>query len=531
MGPLFWKRSELLFLIFYAVTFYALVIQRSLHLSHDHSRNLYGLHRGWMFNRLNDLSDSQWRNFRENLPILSFVLGFFTFGAITLRSKFCLKGREMSIVWFSISLGYILYLHGACVVFILSIASVNYFLAKIFAKSKYYPCVLWIFNVSILILNRIYEGYSFSLFGKRWAYLDNYRGSFRWHICFNLVVLRMISFGCDYYLARKETQFDQKKHIADCSICSSGNTCYHIIQERSLNISQYSFSTYLAYILYAPLYIAGPIVSFNAFASQLNVPQKNYSVRDMAFYGLRWVFCLVLMETMTHFFYYNAFANSGLWRQLSPLEIFIIGYGVINFIWLKFLLIWRYFRFWSLVAGIETIENMPNCINNCYSLETFWKSWHASFNKWIVRYMYIPLGGSQKKLYNVWIIFTFVALWHDLEWKLISWAWLTCVFLIPEILIKSSVASFKSRSATEKLVLRELRAVAGTITIACLMVANLVGYVIGPSGTSWMISRLVKKDGFPLLGFIFLSFYVAVKLMFHIRDAKKISSKYKPAVA
>lgn len=33
-----------------------------------------------------------------------------------------------------------------------------------------------------------------------------------------------------------------------------------------------------------------------------------------------------------------------------------------------------------------------------------------------IRYVYIPLGGSQKKLLNVWVVFTFVAVWHDLEW-------------------------------------------------------------------------------------------------------------------
>ncbi|KAG0454480.1 hypothetical protein HPP92_023772 [Vanilla planifolia] len=419
------------------------------------------------------------------------------------------------------SFGYLLYLHGACVVFFLSIATVNYFLVKIFAKSSYYLCVLWIFNVSILLLNRIYDGYPFSLFGNRWAFLDNYRGSFRWHVCFNLVVLRMISFGCDYSWSKKETGFDQKKHIASCSICSSGKACYHLLQERSLPAHKYSFSTYLAYLIYAPLYIAGPIVSFNAFASQLDVPQKNYSGGDVALYGLRWFLSFGLMETMTHYFYYNAFAKSDLWRQLSPLDIFIVGYGVINFMWLKFLLIWRYFRFWSMVAGVETIENMPKCINNCYSLENFWKSWHASFNKWIVRYMYIPLGGSQKKLFNVWIIFTFVALWHDLEWKLVSWAWLTCLFFIPEIVIKSSFQSFKHGGVVGQLILRELSAVAGALTISCLMVANLVGYVIGPSGTSLLMSRLVKEDGLPVLGFIFFSFYVAVKLMFHISDANK----------
>lgn len=238
-------------------------------------------------------------------------------------------------------------------------------------------------------------------------------------------------------------------------------------------------------------------------------------------YGLRWVLSLFLMEVLTHFFYYNAFAISGMWKQLSPMEVFIIGYGVLNFMWLKFFLIWRYFRFWSLVSGIEIPENMPKCINNCYNLESFWKTWHASFNKWLVRYMYIPLGGSQRKLLNVWAIFTFVAIWHDLEWKLLLWAWLTCIFFIPEMIVKSTANAFQVESASGEFIFREFSAVAGAVTITSLMVANLVGFVIGPSGINWLISGFLQKEGLPTLFGMFVTFYVGTKLMFHISDTKQ----------
>ncbi|ONK61807.1 uncharacterized protein A4U43_C08F33780 [Asparagus officinalis] len=520
MSRIRWEQWELLFLVAYAFGFYVVVVRRSLQLSHDHYRSVRGLRSGWMFNRLNDLSDAQWRNFRGNLPVLSVVFGIFVTVANTLRSQYHLKRRGMSIIWILLSLSYLAYLHGACIIFLLSIATLNFILAKNFGRSKFYLLVHWIFNVVILVMNRKYEGYSFSLFGQHWAFLDEHRGIFRWQICFNLVTLRMISYGCDYHWSNQVSRFDYKKHSKGCSVCSSGNSCYQVLQETSIPRDDHSFSTYLCYLIYAPLYIAGPVVSFNAFAKQLGTPQKSYSVRQTAWYGFKWVLNLFLMETMTHFFYYNAFAISGLWRQLSPLDIFIIGYGVLNFMWLKFLLIWRYFRFWSLIAGIEAPENMPRCINNCHDLEGFWKSWHASFNRWLVRYMYIPLGGSQRKLLNVWAIFTFVAIWHDLEWKLLSWAWLTCIFLIPEILVKSSISKHQARSALGRFVLHELSAVAGAVTIMCLMVANLVGYVIGPSGINWLVSRLLHKEGLPVLGGIFASFYVGTKLMFHIRDKK-----------
>ncbi|TYK26819.1 putative membrane-bound O-acyltransferase C24H6.01c isoform X5 [Cucumis melo var. makuwa] len=166
-----------------------------------------------------------------------------------------------------------------------------------------------------------------------------------------------------------------------------------------------------------------------------------------------------------------------------------------------------------LVCGIDVPENMPRCINNCYNLEGFWKSWHASYNKWLVRYMYIPLGGSKRKAFNVWIVFTFVAIWHDLEWKLLWWAWLTCLFFVPEMVMKSAVSTFKAESAITEFVVRELSAIAGAITITCLMVANLVGYVIGPSGINSLGSRFLNKQGFPVLGGMFVTFYVGTKVM------------------
>ncbi|XP_039002203.1 membrane-bound O-acyltransferase GUP1-like [Hibiscus syriacus] len=87
------------------------------------------------------------------------------------------------------------------------------------------------------------------------------------------------------------------------------------------------------------------------------------------------------------------------------------------------------------------------------------------------RYLYIPLVGSHRKLLNIWVIFTFVAVWHDLEWKLLSWAWLTCLFFVPELLVKSAANSFQAKGALEGFIFRELRAAGGAIIITCLMVS------------------------------------------------------------
>ena len=57
---------------------------------------------------------------------------------------------------------------------------------------------------------------------------------------------------------------------------------------------------------------------------------------------------------------------------------------------------------------------MLRCVNNNYTFAGFWRQWHATLNKWILRYIYIPLGGSSSQKWSMWVIFSFVGLWHDL---------------------------------------------------------------------------------------------------------------------
>ena len=98
------------------------------------------------------------------------------------------------------------------------------------------------------------------------------------------------------------------------------------------------------------------------------------------------------------------------------LQCWCTGYLVLNFMWWKFLVLWRFFRLWAMwdgitVAGVAagspvlyialrgsagraigrtrrevpTAENMERCMNNNMSFTGFWRGWHASFNQFIIR--------------------------------------------------------------------------------------------------------------------------------------------------
>jgi len=99
--------------------------------------------------------------------------------------------------------------------------------------------------------------------------------------------------------------------------------------------------------------------------------------------------------------------------------------------------IWRSFRLWAALDGVLAPENLPACVSRQYTLSGFWRCWHASFNRWLVRYVYLPLGGRASgrvaRWRNLCVVFGFVALWHDVSPKLLAWGALLPLFFAPEL--------------------------------------------------------------------------------------------------
>ena len=107
---------------------------------------------------------------------------------------------------------------------------------------------------------------------------------------------------------------------------------------------------------------------------------------------------------------------------------------------------------------MDPVENMVRCMANNYSAAGFWRGWHRSYNQWLIRwvlsvlvytqwhliltrnrYIYIPIGGRGSGILATILVFTFVALWHDLTFKLLAWGWLISLFILPEMLLTRAI--------------------------------------------------------------------------------------------
>jgi D-alanyl-lipoteichoic acid acyltransferase DltB (MBOAT superfamily) len=53
-------------------------------------------------------------------------------------------------------------------------------------------------------------------------------------------------------------------------------------------------------------------------------------------------------------------------------------------------------------------------------------------HRWLVRYIYVPTGGNKVPALSVTLTFLFVAVWHDVEPKLVAWGLLNALFFVVE---------------------------------------------------------------------------------------------------
>lgn len=288
-----------------------------------------------------DNSDAQYASFRKNIPILLSVFCVHVLiSSIISRIPFSFSSsqsanRDLGSRWtLTFSLLFLYGLFGASSLKVLIIISLHYWLIKtVGSHSQLAPICSWIFSIAILFLNDYYKGYQFGSFLSILRPLDEINGSgMRWNIIFNFTVLRMISFTMDQHWAQKE--IDREISSLDCQIISNLSKRQRVEQPHQYDM--YNFKNYITYCIYAPLYVAGPILSFNDFWHQMMHTPKTLTFRSAVTYTLRWLGVFLLMEFMMHFAHVVAIKDTKAWKGLfSPMEIFLVGFFNLKTIWLK----------------------------------------------------------------------------------------------------------------------------------------------------------------------------------------------------
>lgn len=187
----------------------------------------------------------------------------------------------------------------------------------------------------------------------------------------------------------------------------------------------YNLLDYSCFVSFFPQLVAGPIVLQQEFLPQL-IERNNRRIHLEQFYnGL----CLFIM---------------GLGKKVllaDTLAIFVNAeYGNIAYLdapsaWLTIIcyMLELYFDFSGYcdmargigrMFGFELPENFDSPLM-ATSVKDFWRRWHKTLSRFLMTYIYIPLGGNRKgktrQCLNLMIVFLASGIWHGANWTFIIW--------------------------------------------------------------------------------------------------------------
>ena len=121
---------------------------------------------------------------------------------------------------------------------------------------------------------------------------------------------------------------------------------------------------------------------------------------------------------------------------------------------------------------------------------------------------------------NFVVVFTFVALWHDINLRLLAWGWWVVLFVLPELTMTYVFPAKKYEGRPN--LFRWLCGLGAVGNILMMMAANLVGFAVGLDGLEGLVDGIVGSLG----GRVFLlaacgTLFVGAQVMFEVRESEK----------
>lgn len=183
-----------------------------------------------------------------------------------------------------------------------------------------------------------------------------------------------------------------------------------------------SARTVLAYVLFFPHLIAGPILRPDELIPQLERPRRRplIPMTAIAIFTVGLIKKLVFADQIAELvdaIYNRAGIPSG------P-EALLAIYGFSVQIYCDFSGYTDMAIGLALLLGVRLPNNFaqPYCAG---SIIEFWRRWHITLSFWLRDYLYIPLGGNRRgrwrELANIVITMALGGLWHGANWTFVIW--------------------------------------------------------------------------------------------------------------
>lgn len=201
---------------------------------------------------------------------------------------------------------------------------------------------------------------------------------------------------------------------------------------RGLAPARAGFARYLAYVLFFPKLLAGPIVKFHDIAPQFALPPApslDAFTAGFARFMLGVIKKILLADIL-------AGGADSLFARPDGAIGFAEAWTAVLLFTLQIYLDFSAYSDMAIglarIFGFRLRENFDRPYTSA-SITEFWRRWHISLSSWVRDYLYIPLGGNRagrgRQAVNLWICFLASGLWHGAAWTYVAWGAFHGLFL------------------------------------------------------------------------------------------------------
>lgn len=242
----------------------------------------------------------------------------------------------------------------------------------------------------------------------------------------------------------------------------------------------------VAYSFYHPLFYNGPIILYKDYLQQIQrAPEGNsggWKVLLWMSKAGRVLLWWLIAEYMIHTMYMHCIqANQTYLEMLPPWALGGLALALVQFFYVKYLVLFGLSSMLAILDGLVP-PKLPRCVSIMYSFTGMWRYFDEGLYRWLIRYIYVPLGGSRhgplRKVLSTGLAFGFVCLWHGGHdylryWALMNWAGVLVENASKTLLTSSYVYAF-TESRLSAAARRRCAALLHAFSTAMLILSNLV---------------------------------------------------------
>ena len=325
-------------------------------------------------------------------PSFTFIL-FFLPLTLALYYLFGAKSRTAAHVWLVLA-SFVFYSWFNYSYFLILLGSIlgNYFLASLLWKK---PSKL-VFTIGLIANIGLLGSYKYCDF-----FIDNINHLLNLSMPFKHIVLPL---GISFFT------FQQISFL-------------HAVYTGELK-KRYSFITYSIFVSFFPQLVAGPIVLPDEMMEQFDRPES-LKLQSQNFSAGLFVFALGLGKKILLADYFAGFADAGF--AAGALSLIDAWKTALSY---TFQIYFDFSGYCDMAIGLALLFNirLPENFRSPYlstDIGDFWRRWHITLGRFLMTYIYFPLGGSKVSTFrtccNLMITFLVSGLWHGASWLFVLW--------------------------------------------------------------------------------------------------------------